>query len=159
MRIVVDIADMRLSQDPGATLVTYSLGSCIAVAIHDPVARVGGLLHYMLPSSKLNWERAQENPCMFADTGIPLLFRKAYAMGAKKENIVVKVAGGGNIMDTEDFFAIGSRNYLVLEKIFRQNGITIAAEHVGGRFNRTVYLHVGTGRLVVKISGGKEIEL
>lgn len=66
---------MKISNTPGTVLVTYSLGSCIAVAIYDPLVRVGGMLHFMLPDSELDPEKAQNNPFMFADTGIPSLFK------------------------------------------------------------------------------------
>ena len=73
MQIVVTVSDARVSADPADVLVTYSLGSCIAVAAYDPVARCGGLLHYQLPTSTLDAGRARENPCMFADTGMARL--------------------------------------------------------------------------------------
>ncbi len=79
--LVIGVADCLVSDDPEAVLVTYALGSCIAVVIHDPVSRVGGLLHYMLPESTLDQAKAQERPYMFADTGIPLLFHRPTSWG------------------------------------------------------------------------------
>ena len=79
---MADSADFQVSNDPRVTLVTYSLGSCIGVAIWDPTARVSGILHYMLPDSSISPEKAKTGPAMFADTGIPRLFRDAYALGA-----------------------------------------------------------------------------
>ena len=64
MNITVGIADMQVSNDPDAMLVTYSLGSCIGVMIYDPVVRVGGMLHYMLPDSNLDQVKARTRPCM-----------------------------------------------------------------------------------------------
>ena len=93
--VVVGMADGRVSGDPGQVLATYALGSCIALALHDPAARVGGMLHFMLPDSAIDPEKARRNPWMFADTGIPLLFRQAYEMGADKRRLVVRAAGGG----------------------------------------------------------------
>ena len=83
MNLIVGVSDMKVSNDREAILITYSLGSCIGVAIYDSVARVGGLLHYMLPESGLDQEKARKNPYMFADTGIPALFKAAYKLGAK----------------------------------------------------------------------------
>ncbi|HOA74620.1 MAG TPA: chemotaxis protein CheD [Phycisphaerae bacterium] len=158
MDTVVDIADMRVSRDPQVDLVTYSLGSCIGVAIWDPEVRVGGLLHYMLPQSSISPEKARTNPAMFADTGIPYLFRSAYELGAVKKRLIVKVAGGSSLLDDNGTFNIGKRNYIILRKIFWKNGILIDAEDVGGSISRTVRLEVGTGRVTVK-NRGKEIEL
>ena len=80
MDAVVGVADMKVSNDQEQMLVTYSLGSCIGVAIYDPVARVGGMLHYMLPESSLDRRKAQKNPSMFGDTGIPFLFKSSYKL-------------------------------------------------------------------------------
>jgi chemotaxis receptor (MCP) glutamine deamidase CheD len=104
---VVDIADLQVSKDPKADLVTYSLGSCIGVAIWDPEVRVGGMLHYMLPQSSISPEKAKANPAMFADTGIPQLFRSAYELGAIKKRMIVKVAGGSSLLDDNGTFNIG----------------------------------------------------
>lgn len=155
---VVDIADVRVASDPRTTLVTYSLGSCIGVAIWDPNVRVGGLLHYMLPESSLSPEKAKAKPAMFGDTGIPALFRATYELGAKKKNLVVKVAGGSQLLDDNGTFNIGKRNYIMLRKIFWKNGILIGAEDVGGSISRTVRLDVQTGRFTIK-SRGQEVEL
>lgn len=92
--VIVGIADCQISADPESVLVTYALGSCIAVAIYDPAARVAGMLHFMLPESGIDPGKARERPFMFADTGVPLLFRRAYELGADKKRMVVRVAGG-----------------------------------------------------------------
>ena len=158
MDLVVDIADLRVSRDPGVDLVTYSLGSCIAVAIWDPEARVGGMLHYMLPESSLSPDKAKVNPAMFADTGIPMLFRSTYGLGAEKKRLVVKVAGGSSLLDDNGTFNIGKRNYAMLRKMFWNNGVLIDAEHVGGQLSRTLRLNVETGRTTIRIRG-EEVEL
>lgn len=155
---VVDIADFQVADDPRSTLVTYSLGSCIGVAIWDSRVRVGGMLHYMLPESSLSPEKAKANPAMFADTGIPALFRATYGLGAEKKHLSVKIAGGSQLLDDNGTFNIGKRNYIMLRKIFWKNGILIDAEDVGGSLSRTVRLDVGTGRFTIK-SRGREVEL
>ncbi len=152
---VVDIADFAVSKDPRDTLVTYSLGSCIGVAIWDPEARVGGLLHYMLPESSLSPDKAKANPAMFADTGVPALFRAAYELGATKKRLVVKVAGGSQLLDDNGTFNIGKRNYVMLRKIFWKNGILIDKEDVGGSISRTLRLRCNEGRLTLKTRDGE----
>jgi len=153
LNVVVGIADMKVSKDPTATLVTHSLGSCIGLAVYDPVAGVGGLLHYMLPGSDLDPEKAKENPLMFADTGIPHLFKACYKLGAEKKRMVCKVAGGSQIMDASGTFNIGKRNYTALRKIFWRNNVLVDAEDVGGACNRTMWLEIATGALKLKVSG------
>ncbi|MBI4719463.1 MAG: chemotaxis protein CheD [Planctomycetes bacterium] len=155
---VVDIAAMQVSADQRVVLVTYSLGSCIGVTIWDPVVHVGGMLHYMLPESALAPEKARSNPAMFADTGIPALFRAAYALGADKKRLVVKVAGGSQLLDDNGTFNIGKRNYVALRKIFWKNGVLIGAEDVGGSISRTVRLRIHDGRVTIT-NRAREVEL
>jgi chemotaxis protein CheD len=159
MKIIVGISDMKVSNRPEDVLITYSLGSCIGVLIWDPMARVGGLLHYMLPDSSIDREKAQARPFMFADTGIPRLFKETYRFGAVKERLIVKVVGGSQIMDNAGVFNIGKRNHAILRKMFWKNQIMVAAEDVGGSGNRTVSLEVGTGVTRLKVSGRGEFEI
>jgi chemotaxis protein CheD len=158
-RKIVSIADMGISQDQDGSLITYSLGSCIGVAIYDPVARVGGLLHYMLPESNLDPQKALKKPFMFADTGIPILFKEAYRYGAVKSRLIVKVAGGSQILDDSGFFNIGKRNYMAMRKLLWKNNILIKAEDVGGQVSRTVRLEMSTGEVWIKYSGEEEKKL
>jgi chemotaxis protein CheD len=150
--IIVRMADLQVSDDPEATLVTYALGSCLGVTVWDGVALVGGMLHVMLPSSGLDPGRARENPERFVDTGIPLLFRSCYALGARKERMVTKVVGGASMVaeGASDRFQTGKRNYLALKQILWRNGVMLEAEDVGGRVSRTLSLHVGSGTVSVK---------
>jgi chemotaxis protein CheD len=159
MKIIVGISDMKVSNRPGDVLITYSLGSCIGLVVWDPAAKVGGILHYMLPDCSLDRSRAEKNPCMFADTGIPKLFKEAYSLGAIKSRMVVKVVGGSQIMDESGMFNIGKRNYVALRKIFWKNNVLISKEDVGGVVNRTISLDVSTGTTILKVSGRGEFEL
>jgi chemotaxis protein CheD len=157
---VVGIAEMAVAADPDAQLVTYALGSCLGVCVYDPVAKVGGMLHVMLPSSDLDADRARANPCMFVDTGVPELFRSCYQHGAVKERIVVKVAGGsfGGPDEASDRFQIGKRNLLALRKLLWRNGLRLHAEDVGGaRTSRTMMLVIESGDVVVKANGQETV--
>ena len=156
--ITVDIADFRVSSDPSAVLVTYALGSCIGVMVHDPVRKAAGMIHYMLPLAETSPEKAKARPAMFADLGIPLLFHGMYALGCDKKNLIVKVAGGGTIHDEGGRFAIGQRNYTILRKMFWKTGVVITAEDVGGSKSRTARLFIATGRCTIN-SAGEESEL
>ncbi|HYS82254.1 MAG TPA: chemotaxis protein CheD [Anaeromyxobacteraceae bacterium] len=156
--VTVEISDIKVSAEPDDVLVTYALGSCIAVMVHDPVRKAAGMIHYMLPLSETSQEKAKARPAMFADTGIPLLFQSLYALGAQKRDLVVKVAGGGALYDDKGLFSIGKRNYTVMRKMFWKTGIIVTAEDVGGAKSRTARLHVGSGRCTVT-SQGEEVEL
>lgn len=145
MKYIVGVSDMKISNTPGDMIVTHALGSCIGIAIHDPAAQVGGILHYMLPLSNVDQGKAEDNPYMFGDTGIPELFKMAYRFGAKKDTLRVVMAGGAEIFERKDFFAIGKRNIVIARKMFWKNNVLIAAEHVGGSIPRTLYLEIGSG--------------
>lgn len=157
--IVVGIADVKVSNNLEDVLVTYALGSCIAVILYDPVAKAGGLLHYMLPDSSLDAHKAQENPALFADTGIPLLFKSCYKLGAEKRRIIVKIAGGARILDDSNYFRIGEKNIMALRKMFWKNNILIDKEDTGKNYNRTVRLDIASGRAQVKGREGRLCEL
>ncbi len=153
MNIIVGVSDMRVSNDPNSVLITYSLGSCIGISIYDPVVKVGGLLHFMLPDSRLDEGKARKNPLMFADTGVPALFRSAYELGAAKQRMRVIVVGGAQILDQKGFFNIGKRNNMAVRKLFWKNKVMIDYEAVGGNVNRTIKLQISDGGTWLKTSG------
>jgi chemotaxis protein CheD len=159
MKIIVGMADMQVSKEPEAMLISFALGSCIGVTLYDPLVRVGGLLHFMLPDSQIDLQKSQRNPWMFADTGIPLFFREAYKLGAEKGRMTVKVAGGSQIMDESGYFNIGKRNYMAMRKIFWTNNVLIRAEDVGGNVNRTLSIEISSGKVWVKTSGNGTLEI
>lgn len=152
--LVVGISDMKVSSNPGDVLITYALGSCIGIAVYDPKAKVGGLLHFMLPDSTLDSNKAKTTPAMFADTGITLLFKSCYAIGAEKKRMIVKVAGGASILDDTNYFRIGQKNITAMRKIFWRNNVMIDSEDTGENFNRTVRLELSSGRCILKSSNG-----
>ncbi len=152
-RIVVDISDAKVSNDPSDVLVTYSLGSCIGVCLYDPVTTVGGMLHYQLPSSKMDEERARSKPLMFADTGMTLLLNKMTSMGANKNRMHVRLAGGAAMATGPQGFDIGKRNYLAIRKILWSNGMFINAEDVGGSAARNLYMDLADGTVTVRSTG------
>ena len=145
---------MKISDRRGDILITYALGSCLGIAIYDPEACVGGLLHVMLPLSTIDPEKAARNPFMFVDTGVPKLFIECYKAGAKKERLQVKVAGGAfSKTEGEDLFQIGRRNFIILRKLLWRNGVLLSSYDVGGTLSRTMSLEIGTGRVTVKADG------
>ncbi len=149
----VGIAEMLVSSNPGELLVTYSLGSCIGLTLYDPVRVVGGLIHCMLPLSTADPEKAAKNPFMFTDSGVMALLKKMYERGAERERLIAKLAGAASICDQKNLFKIGERNYTIMRKILWKNNILIRGELVGGNTAKTMYLHMGDGRTVIKESG------
>lgn len=153
MKHTIGIADMKISAAKDDILITYALGSCLGIAIYDPVAQVGGLIHIMLPLSSVNPEKAQNNPLMFVDTGVPMLFKNCYKAGANKERLIVKVAGGASLNHhDDDQFQIGKRNFTMLRKLLWKNNVLLNAYDVGENHSRTMSLNIGSGEVVLKIN-------
>ena len=153
--MTVGVADMKTSTSPNDTIITHALGSCLGITIYDPVARVGGMLHAMLPDSSIDRTRASENPSMFVDTGVPNLFRLCYKLGAEKSRLVVKVAGGATSKANmeDDYFQIGKRNFVTLRQLFWRNNMLLKSYDVGGSVSRTMSLDIGNGTVHLKING------
>lgn len=150
-QIVVGMGGMIVSNDKAAQLVTYSLGSCVGITIYDPIAKVGGLLHAMLPDSIINPRRAEERPLMYVDTGIPAMFHAAYALGGKKTRMITKVCGGANFLDDKKIFNIGQRNIDATFEIFRRNRVKVIASETGGTKSRTIRLDLANGDFIIDI--------
>jgi chemotaxis protein CheD len=152
-RITVGISDAKVSTDSSDVLVTYSLGSCIGICVYDPVVHIGGMLHYQLPTSEMDPQRAQSNPFMFADTGVKLLLAKLQSLGTSMHRLQVTLAGGATMATGPQGFDIGKRNYLAIRKILWSNSMIARAEDVGGSSARTLYMDIADGSVTVKSVG------
>lgn len=150
MNVVVGVGDCCITADPQSVLITYALGSCVGVSVYDPVARVGGLLHFMLPSAPSGLADSPKSPWMYADVGIPLLFREACEHGAQKARMRVCAAGGAQIMDQSGVFDIGRRNCVALRRILWRAGVMLTAEDTGGNDPRTMRLELASGRVFLR---------
>jgi chemotaxis protein CheD len=154
--VIVSISDMKLATRAGDVLVTHSLGSCLGLAAYDPKKRVAGLIHCLLPTAMRG--REQQNPYMFVNTGVPAMIRAMFAKGARRGNLVLKAAGCGRMMNVQNQFDTGANNLATLLRLLDKNGIELTAQDTGGTIPRTMYLHVDTGRVVIR-SCGKEWEI
>jgi chemotaxis protein CheD len=151
---MVGVGCLHVTRNTEEVLTSYALGSCIAVVIHDPVLLIGGLAHIQLPSAAGRHGRPPEDRWAFADLALPELLGRAMGMGAVKRRLRVVLAGGATVMDPQNFFQIGRKNYLAAKRLLWQEGIIVAAEAVGGEGWRTVRLEVGTGRITVRTAQG-----
>jgi len=154
IRHVVAVGDMKIGRGDDL-IVTHALGSCLGLVVYDPVQRVGGLLHAMLPLSKINPAKAEANPYMFVDTGVPALFKALYDIGGQKSRMIIKAAGCGNPLGKNEMFKIGERNHTVLKKLLWKNNVLLESEDVGGTASRTVHFEVATGQTVISSKGQK----
>ena len=156
-RMIVHVSDAKVSCEPGDVLTTYSLGSCIAVSLYDEATHIGGMLHYQLPSSKMDPKRAHEKPFMFADTGMKILIAKMVGMGANKRRMRVKIAGGAVMETGPKGFDIGKRNHLAIRKILWKDGMFIDAEEIGGASPRNMYMNMANGQVTIRSDGFEKV--
>ena len=150
---------MKISSSPDDEIITYALGSCLGITVYDPVARIGAMVHVMLPSSSIDPVKASMNPCMFVDTGVKNLFLASYKAGAQRSRLIVVGAGGAcaNGMEQDDYFQIGKRNVTVLRSLLWKNGIILKNCDFGGNLARTMSLDIATGQVLIKMNGVTEI--
>ena len=157
--IRVGMADYKVGRDP-AVIISYGLGSCIGISLYDPLTKIGGLLHIMLPDSTQS--KSVENPAKFADTGIPLMLNDIVKLGAVQSRLVAKIAGGAQMFafaNATDIMRVGARNAEAAKKILQSLHIRLLAEDTGGNYGRTVQIDLATGVYKVKTidKGEKEI--
>jgi chemotaxis protein CheD len=156
-RRIVGIGEFAVSDAAIDTIVTHALGSCIAVCIWDPAAGVGGLLHFLLPDSAINPDRAKTQPATFANSGLPLLFQAAYSLGLDKKRCRVRLVGGAEVANLGGVSSlnVGKRNLLAARNILWRNGLLIEKEAVGGTIPRSVALHLNDG--AIDVSSGRDL--
>ena len=152
------MSDAKVSRDKETVLVTHSLGSCIGVCLYDAAVRVGGMLHYQLPDSTKDPNKAKTMPFMYADSGLDILIAKLVSLGANKKRLSIKIAGGAAIKTGPKGFDIGKRNYSGLRKYLWKNSMFIDTADVGGSSPRNLYLNIANGEVTV-IRDGMEKKL
>jgi chemotaxis protein CheD len=153
--ITVGVADYKISTEPSTFLMTHALGSCLGITFHDSKRRIGGMLHAMLPTATLH-EGEKIREAMFLDTGIPRVLSALIRAGAKKGDIRCKVFGGAQLMATDNFFRIGSKNIDMFYRLSQEMELDVVAWEVSGRVNRSIRLNNQTGDVIVKIPARPE---
>lgn len=146
--IRVGMADLQTTSSPNR-LKTLGLGSCVGVTLFDPYTKAAGMAHVMLPSSDISKE-GKVNIAKYADTAIPEMIRLMESIGAKRYNLVAKMAGGAQMFvfsSGQDHLRIGPRNVEACKKVLGQFSIPIASEETGGSIGRTIEFDCVTGLL------------
>jgi len=154
--IKVGMADLKICICPDS-VTTLGLGSCVGIALRDPVTKVGGLAHVMLPDSTAI--RNQTNIYKFADTGIVELVRLMMEKGANRNRIVAKIAGGAQMFafqNKNELVRVGERNVEATKLKLKELGIAILAEDTGKTYGRTVIFYPETGNFVIRAVGKQE---
>lgn len=151
--IKVGMADLNICKAPDV-ITTLGLGSCIGLTFYDPVTKIGGMVHYMLPDSTK--VKNNSNIAKFGDTGIEELLKRVVAAGANRTRLVAKMAGGAKMFEVSglsDIGNIGARNAEAAKLKLKELGIRLVAEDTGLNYGRTVELHCETGEFYIKAVG------
>lgn len=152
-KIKVGMADLNSCLSPGI-LTTLGLGSCVGIVLYDPLKKIGGLAHVMLPDS--TQIKNNSNVAKFADTGIKKLIDDMIKLGASKNRLVAKLAGGAQMFSfktSNDLMRIGDRNVEASVKILKQLGIRLLSKDTGENYGRTIEFYTETGELLIKTIG------
>ena len=153
MEIKVGMADLNVCASPD-TIITLGLGSCVGVVLWDPVLKVCGMVHVMLPDSRAISNNS--NLAKFADTGVDECLRLGIEKGAKKERLVSKIAGGAQMFSlntSNTMLRIGDRNVEAVIAKLKELNIPLLAQDTGENYGRTVIFHPETGEYVIRAIG------
>lgn len=159
VEIKVGMADLKVCVSPDS-ITTLGLGSCVGIALRDPITKIGGLAHIMLPDSTMI--RNNSNIPKFADTGIEELVRQVTLKGASRMRLVAKIAGGAQMFgfgSQSETVRVGERNVEATKKKLAQMKIPILAEDTGKNFGRTVIFYPETGDFVIRAVGKQEYKI
>lgn len=151
--VKVGMADLKTATNP-EVLTTLGLGSCVGVCIYDPVTKISGMAHIMLPSSKAI--RNNSNVAKFADTAIVKLVDDMVKNGARKNRLISKIAGGSQMFSfssKNDMMKIGERNAIAVKEMLNELGIPLKAEDTGGNYGRSIEFSSEDGSLKIKTIG------
>lgn len=158
----VGLGEQAVSCSPDDILVAYGLGSCVGVVMTDPMSRVSGLLHAVLPKATDGMEQTDRNPSKYVEGGIEGLIAALVKQGANKNRLIVRLIGGANMLVSSGLtrsFDIGTRNLEAARTTLNRLRMPIAAEEVGGHTGRTVRVYVADSRVTVRVIGEKEREI
>ena len=157
--IKVGMADLNICVSPDS-IITLGLGSCVGIAIRDPITKIGGLAHIMLPDSTTI--RNNSNIPKFADTVIEELVKQIVRRGADRGRLVAKIAGGAQMFgfqSNSEMVRVGERNVEATKRKLGQLRIPILAEDTGKNFGRTVIFYPETGDFVIRAVGKAEYKI
>jgi len=158
-RIEVGMAEMKISSAPNI-LITRGLGSCVGIVFYDPIKKIGGLAHPMLPD--IDKAKLKHTPSKFVNSVIELMLKELKAQGSIKSTIKVKFFGGGHMFSAipKDIpFNIGAKNVAMTKEVLNRLKMDASAEDTGGNYGRTIELDLSTGLVKVKtiFHGEKEL--
>lgn len=156
--VVLGLGQIRVTNEADSVLVCLGLGSCVAICAYDPIAKVAGMAHIVLPATTSG---AAPHP-KFADAAIPMIIKQMQELGALKVRMVVKIVGGAQMVGANGNIGvmnIGDRNVEAVNKLLTDNGLAVKAAETGGDHGRTTRFYVDSGAVLVSRAGGDSHEL
>lgn len=155
--IKVGIAEYKTAKHP-QVLSCVGLGSCVGICLHDPISKIGGIAHVLLPDSTIN-TKDEIKPGKFADTAVVALLGEIEKQGGSKRNIKAKVVGGASMFthanpEKDDFSSMGMQNVEAAKDALTSVGVDLSAEDTGGNHGRTIEFHIDTGKILIKTKNG-----
>ena len=160
--LTVGLGELLHSGDPQAVLVTYGLGSCVAVTVYDSRTRAGAMAHIVLPVSPEGEGATAGGPAKYADRAIEALVQVMRGYGAPPSRLIVKIAGGARVLNFPGAGAqwgIGERNVAAVRELLHKFGLPLVAADVGGNYGRTMRFYLASGRVVISTAGRGEKEI
>ncbi len=157
--ISVGLGELWVSRDSRACLVAHGLGSCVGVCAYDPAAKVGALLHAMLPEHN---GQAPAQSTKFVDSGIQYMLQELAGQGAVRHRLVIHLTGGAHMLTAPGFknaLNIGARNAEMARAVLQREGLRLSGEDTGGHWGRTVKLYISSGKVTVRSVGRGEQDL
>ena len=146
--VLVRVADLNVGGD-GDALLTVGLGSCVAILLHDPTARIGGMAHVLLPSPGLS---RQDNPAKCPQTALPLLIERMAQRGASPRRVTARIAGGASMfagLAPPGTVQMGERNVVASRETLRHLGLPLVGQDVGADYGRSIRFRVADGRVEI----------
>jgi len=159
--VSVGLGELTVTKDASVILTCNGLGSCIAMCVYDPSLKLGGMAHMLLPTCRSKND-TMSAPSKYIDTGAPLLISRMLKQGSVKQNLVIKIAGGANMLSIPGDYShldIGKKNIEEIKATLIRENLAICGSDVGGGFGRTVQFYVENGRITVRTVSGRFIEL
>lgn len=146
--VTLRIGGVFASERPA--VVRTVLGSCVAVCLYDPVSRVGGMNHYMLPSSQDALHK--EDPARYGLQAMEVLLGQMQKLGARRDRLVAKLFGGGHVLNQlqANAASVPSRNIEFIRRYAEEEQLQVVSEDLGGQQARAVHFYTHTGRAMVK---------
>jgi chemotaxis protein CheD len=160
--ISLGLGERAISRNPEDVLVAYGLGSCLGISMIDPLTRISGLLHAVLPAATNGMPPSDSTSHKYVDSGIENLMTAMVKEGANKSNLIVRIVGGANMLISPGLttsFDIGTRNVEAARRTLQRLNMHITAEEVGGHTGRTVHVYVADNRVTVRVIGEKERDI